>query len=292
VNNTAYTEGNAISAKNIIDISGNWWGNNTPNGNKLVSTDAGDYTIPSYVILNLNVNSTSVNVGENVNVTVKYQTNTSTGEVSDFLGDLPSRDVILSSLLGSFNPADGNISNNFTSTFTVDKGGDGNITVTVDNQPLTINIKVVKVIPEIFYVNGSLPSSSAHDGESWATAFTNISDAVTTINTYGTNKNYTVYIAPGTYTENGMSINKNISFIGNDTNDKVIINGKEGQIFTTPSDDGVYNIGFNNLTLTNASVTNGNGSVICIGKNGNVRVTDCLIENNTATEYGGAINVV
>ena len=102
--------------------------------------------------------------------------------------------------------------------------------------------------------------------------------------------NGTVYIAPGTYTESKIVIDKDMTITG-ENQKNTIINGQQ-------SGNSIFNIlsgitvNINNLTLTNNTVTNSYGGAI-YNNGGVLTVTNCTLTNNTAnnTAYGrgGAI---
>ena len=136
---------------------------------------------------------------------------------------------------------------------------------------------------DIIYVN----SSGGHDsnnGSSWLYAKQSISNAIGTVNTNGT-----VNVADGQYSgsdNTGITINKNMTIIG-ESQANTIINGQQsGQtIFTIVSE---VNVTIINLTFTNNTATNGGA----IYNSGVLTVSNDTFTNNNATEYssGGAIN--
>ncbi|CEL23705.1 beta strand repeat-containing protein [Methanobacterium formicicum] len=103
-----------------------------------------------------------------------------------------------------------------------------------------------------------------------------ITNATGTVTTNGT-----IYIAPGTYNESGITINKDMTITG-ENQENTIINGQQ-------SGNSIFHIltgitaNINNLTLTNS--TSEMGGAIYNG--GNLTVTNCTFTNNTAT-YDGA----
>jgi predicted outer membrane repeat protein len=141
----------------------------------------------------------------------------------------------------------------------------------------------------VYYVNNN--STSNPDG-SYDKPFSNITSALTSITSASWTGNFTINIAPGTYTENSISLPvKNITFqrTSGETGE-VIINGAQKQIFTTLDTESVVSFNFINLTLTNATAEN--GGVICSSGGPNVGIYNCKIENNTATGVGGAIYIL
>jgi predicted outer membrane repeat protein/parallel beta-helix repeat protein len=105
-----------------------------------------------------------------------------------------------------------------------------------------------------------------------------ITNATGTVTTNGT-----IYIAPGTYNESGITINKDMTITG-ENQENTIINGQQ-------SGNSIFHIlsgitaNINNLTLTNGRTPLG-GAIYKDG--GNLTVTNCTFTNNTAG-YGGAI---
>lgn len=100
--------------------------------------------------------------------------------------------------------------------------------------------------------------------------------------------NGTVYIADGTYNENGISVNnKNVNFVG-ESRDNTIINGSNlGRIFFVGAQGAKYQYSFTNLTFANGNVTGNNGGAIL--NYGTTTINNCIFINNTASYAGGAI---
>jgi predicted outer membrane repeat protein len=109
---------------------------------------------------------------------------------------------------------------------------------------------------------------------------------VTIKNATGTVKsNGNVYIAQGTYKENNITINTNMTIIGENQKD-TLINGQqsENSIF-------ILNPGIK-LLLTNLTITNGtavNGGAI-YNNEGELTITNITFTQNRATGFGGAIH--
>jgi predicted outer membrane repeat protein len=100
------------------------------------------------------------------------------------------------------------------------------------------------------------------------------------------NPNGTIYIADGTYKDTGntnLTINKNMTLIGQSQAGTIIDGQGQGSIFTI--NQGITVI-LNDLTLTNASTTKNGGA---INNNGTVLVSNCNFNKDAATIFGGAI---
>ena len=98
-----------------------------------------------------------------------------------------------------------------------------------------------------------------------------------------------VYIANGTYNENNIQINNDMTIIGS-SQEKTIINGgklagKPATIFTILS--GV-NVNINNLTIENGYSNDGLGGAINNNK-GTLTVNKITFKDNSAMGLGGAI---
>lgn len=132
---------------------------------------------------------------------------------------------------------------------------------------------------DTIYVNSS-GGSDLNNGSSWLYAKQSISSAIGTVNTNGT-----VKIANGKYTgsnNNGISIDKNMTIIGQSQKNTIINGQQSGQsIFIINSGITVKLI---NLTFTNNTATYGGA----ISNNGNLIDTNNTFNNNSA-EAGGAI---
>ena len=142
-------------------------------------------------------------------------------------------------------------------------------------------VSVAAANASTIYVNGS----SGND--SWtglnATYIGGINGPKATIkNGTGTvNNGGTIYVAQGTYYENNITINTNISIIGENQQNTIINGTNTGTIFLISS--GV-NVTIGNITLTNGNLTNFCGGAII--NNGSLNVNNSNLENN----IGSAIN--
>lgn len=130
------------------------------------------------------------------------------------------------------------------------------------------------------YVNASYGNDS-WDGTSWEQAKLTINNALNTVDDGGT-----IYIANGIYSgENNtnMTINKNVTFIGESQNG-TIINGTNNSTLFSVNITGNFTL--KNITLTNGSSSN-SGGAICI-YNGTVNIINTTVTGCTAP-YGGVI---
>lgn len=96
-----------------------------------------------------------------------------------------------------------------------------------------------------------------------------------------------IYLNPGEYFENGIIVDKNLTFIGNGNSNEVIINGNFSKsifIISTP-----VNVEFINITFINGYSYNYGGAIR--SDTGRVYVDNCIFINNTAYMVnGGAID--
>ena len=110
-----------------------------------------------------------------------------------------------------------------------------------------------------------------------------IQDAVNNVN-----DNDTIYLTPGTYTESGIKIDKNITLQGMGTADEVIIDGNNSNTIILVNS--VSQIKFFNLTFINGNSPN-YGGAIHSELGGQIYVDSCNFFNNTAKINGGAIDI-
>jgi predicted outer membrane repeat protein len=94
----------------------------------------------------------------------------------------------------------------------------------------------------------------------------------------------TVYVASGTYKENKININKNMSIIGSNQINTIIYGTNTGPIFNILSGSKVNIL---NLTLTNGTATNGGA----ISNNGILTVKSSTFTNNKAGMGGAIYNI-
>ena len=132
------------------------------------------------------------------------------------------------------------------------------------------------------YVNGS----SGNDTWNGQIAVWNgtTGPKATVTNAKGTvNNNGTVYIADSTYDESNITINVNMTIIGESQIGTIINANRHGDIFNIKP--GVT-LTLENLTIENGNAINGGA----IYNQGQLILKDCIIQNNTASNYGGAID--
>ena len=101
------------------------------------------------------------------------------------------------------------------------------------------------------------------------------------------NSGGTIHLLAGTYTgadNTGLTINQNVTIIGENQKNTIINAQHSTSIFTINS--GVT-VKLENLTLTNGTAED--GGAICNNYDGTITLSGCNFNNNTATENGGAI---
>ena len=132
------------------------------------------------------------------------------------------------------------------------------------------------------YVNGT-SGNNVYNGQSAVYDGTNGPKATIKNATGTVNSNGTIHIAKGTYYENNIKINTNMTIIGENQKNTIINGQQSGQsIFTVAS--GVY-LTLINLTLTNATSDIGGA----INNDGTLNVYNSTFTNNNAAD-GGAIS--
>lgn len=102
------------------------------------------------------------------------------------------------------------------------------------------------------------------------------------------NSSSTIYLTPGTYYQNSINVDKNLTFQGNGNAEDIIIDGQQkNSIFLINS---VSTVTFINITFING---NGHdyGGAINSEHGGKVYVDTCIFKDNKADENGGAISI-
>ncbi len=92
-----------------------------------------------------------------------------------------------------------------------------------------------------------------------------------------------IYIANGIYNTSNININTNMTIIGESQTRTIINANRQGDILNI--NPGVR-LTLENLTLENGDAYNGGA----IDNQGALIIKDCTLQNNTASNYGGAIN--
>ena len=249
VNNTAKREGDAILNDGIFTANDNWWGNNTPNWNKLIKNN-GNITHNSYVVLNLTLNDDVLYLNF-----YKNGTNSSI--------NIPARDVKVT--IGD-EIIDGKIVNGaFKTNYTIPS--DGYISTIVDNE------KLVFAIIHVDYLKGN----DENDGLMWSNAVKTIEQANKLVSNIGI-----IYLANGThYINTQLTISKKITIIGQ--NGAIITNNCSGYTIFKIIPNGVK---IDNCIFAN---NGGNHSSIIHNMGDNFVINNSKFINNSIVGDGAAI---
>ncbi|MDO5851603.1 MAG: Ig-like domain repeat protein [Methanobacteriaceae archaeon] len=261
VNQSVFVNNNATNSKEIfvkdmvpsnISLDGNWWGNNDPEWNILLSGT--DYP-NNHVVMNF----TNVTNYRNGNISLVVSLNT-LDDTDSVVSTLPLRQALFSSTGGgSFTNNGTYFTGNMSSVYL---GNAGMLYAYIDDQILNLTLKVVD---NSFTALETLINTS--------------NGTVTLTRDYVRADNEIDYI-------NGIIINKNITINGN----KHIINGTSpnktniGRIFQIENN---ISLTLNNITLTGGNYTGDGGA---IENKGRLTINNTILMQNYATGYGGAIH--
>ena len=256
VDNTADTKGGAIyTSTNMSGIAnGNWWGNSTPDWDKLVY---GNVTHDTYAVLNLtaNIDTIAINFYRN-----------GTDEILPFSRDfkytIDAGDAISEKI----------INGTFETNYTTPRVGYYDITANVDNEKLTVNVDNNNAYVD--YVNGN----DTNNGASWSTAVKTISKAMELVLPSGR-----IYLANGTHVvDSQINVNKAVKIIGNESKTVITAIANNRVFYITAADVAIYNCTFANNSASMGAVIDNMGA--------NLTVSGCTFVNNSASNYyGGAI---
>ncbi len=102
------------------------------------------------------------------------------------------------------------------------------------------------------------------------------------------NSSSTIYLTPGTYYQNSIKVDKNLTFQGKGNAEDVIIDGQQkNSIFLINS---VSTVTFINITFINGNSPD-YGGAIHSEKGGKVYIDTCIFKDNKASENGGAVSI-
>ena len=144
-----------------------------------------------------------------------------------------------------------------------------------------------------FYVVAGNPG--AGNGQSWATAFASINAALASPLVLD---NAEIWVRQGTYNLSGkLSVNRRLSIYGGFSGSETNLSQRDWLANETVVDGGHTNECFEvltNATVDGFTVQNGQPATYVMGggftvKGGDVTIAHCLIRNNTAKMYGGAV---
>ena len=121
--------------------------------------------------------------------------------------------------------------------------------------------------------NGTIPMYNGTNGPKKT-----INNATRTITNNGT-----IFIANGTYKESNININTNMTIIGESQIGTIINANNQGDIFNIKTG---ITLTLENITLENGNASNGGA----INNQGQLILKGCLLQDNTASNYGGAID--
>ncbi len=153
---------------------------------------------------------------------------------------------------------------------------------------LSFGIGTVSADPGVLYVNHT-SGNDDWDGQyqTWQGSGTIFGPKLTIKNATGTvTSGGTVNVASGTYNENGISINKDVTIVG-ENKDNTIVNGTDtaGIFVVSGSEYSPRTATFSNLKLANGKSMAG-GAIQSNGPN-TVMVENCIFQDNVATGSGG-----
>ena len=214
INNTGSKSGYAIFSPVYCDANNNWWGNNTPDWQKLINRPVIHNT---YAVLNLTANDTSV--------ALNFYKN-GTDEV------LPiSRDVSLT--IDDINLTGKIVNGTYKTTYYI-SAGNYPIVAVVDNEKIAINF--------VKHVYVSLDGDDKNEGYDWDHAVKTIARAMEI--------GGVIYLSDGIHELDGqIRINETVTIIGNGS--KTFITNshdKESAFFITADNVAIYNATFANNT--------------------------------------------
>ena len=207
--------------ESVISLDYNWWGTNTPAGKD----------IKNWVIMNA-PESISGEKGETVTVDVDFNHYMDVdGKIHTLTKHIPETTIYF----------DGNILNTVDglATFSYTVGNSNKIVVKSANQSSVIDVIIKEVKRDIWV---SAEGNDENNGSQDSPVAT-IKKALELVS-----DGSSIYIAPGTYLEDGLEITKSVNIIGSG---KVIIDANNGgKIISTTNKSAVINLA--NLELTKA----------------------------------------
>ena len=233
----------------------NWWGNNTPDWNNLICGKFGKVDHDTFAVLNLTATTDTINInfyrnGTNIILPISR----------DLKYTIYTGDAIYDKI----------INGTFKTNYIAPIIGTYNITASVDNEKLTINVDNNNVYVDP--VNGN----DTNNGASWSTAVKTISKAMELIL-----ENGNVYLADGTHIVNScVDVAKTVTVIGNGSKTLITTNGKNRVFYITADDVAIYNCTFVNNSAYNGGAIYDDGAGFTVG--------GCTFVNNSAYN-GGAI---
>lgn len=102
------------------------------------------------------------------------------------------------------------------------------------------------------------------------------------------NSSATIYLTPGTYYQNGIKVDKNLTFQGKGNAEDIIIDGQHKDSIILINS--VSTVKFINITFINGD-GHDYGGAIHSEHGGKVYADTCIFKDNKANENGGAISV-
>ena len=254
------------------DATCNWWGSNNNPSNYVNS----NVSVDPWLVLTLTpTNDVILNNGTTDITADLYYDNQGNYYDPSVYGSVPNgTPVTFTETLGSLNPTSAVLTNGQASSiFTAKNLGISSITATMNSQTVNTQINIIQP-KSIVYVS---PTGSDTTGDgSQSNPFQTITTGVFCVSSGGT-----VYIGTGTYNENGININGNMTLIGADQQNTIVNGNFNGDIFNIAPGS---NVSIDNLTLIQGSNDNGGA----IDNNGVLTMTNTTLNYNSGV-YGGAI---
>ena len=262
----------AVRSDVAMNLTGNWWGNSTPNWDDLLvapEREAGPGIPSSYVVLNL----TSSKQNASYDVIANLYLNGTTTKA-----DVPLRDI---EFVYDSQSTKGQLANStFKVNYPFTEPGTYTVSAIVDNDVQKIDIVIKDIISlDDVYVNGT-GGDDSNNGSSWDNAVKTLKEAFAIVKNNGI-----IHIADSVvYNNEIINIAKDVSIIGQSQN-KTIINGNGSSLFSIGAG---YKVNITDLTITNC-IGSGENFGGAISNDGTLTLTSTSFIANSA--YGaGAID--
>ncbi len=285
LNNTVGTDGYVIynNNSNIVDLSHNWWGNNTPDWSVLTNNTVPANWIYASIPSNVTVKIGDASVSIPVNFNYIIDTNGLITTYNNKLLDRTNVTFTEYSTYGGSSTIETIISGQTSITYTLPTTGKFSYILNLTSAYLTgiMNTTVFYERPDVIYVsnfgddtnvgNISSPMKTLEAAIAAATGYT------------GKGK---IVVLDGTYTGEGnvgINITGNVNITGQSVNGVIFNAEGNSNLFNVTSDS---NVNITNITLKNGKDTAGGA----INNNGNLTLNNTILINNTATNGGVIYN--
>ena len=275
INNEAVNNYDDIYSTGSLNADNNYWSTNARPTSDSVNNNV---LINNWVVLDYEADLSKVAVGDDVDFTFVLK-DTDGENVYSLNHTIPELSFSLATDLGEFNDSDLTTVNGIAgSKYTAIESGSETVSLNLPSNALNITFDVIGDESNVIYVASNGSDTSGTGSES--NPFKTIGKALTKVSA----TRNTIYVKKGTYIENDLIIDKDLTIIGEDVENTIVDANQNGRIFVISGD---IDVEIKTITLTNGKVNYAEDDINYAGKggailldSGNLKLNNTIISNS------------